>query len=721
MLNSRFFIALATCALHYYPLASATENFPVVEQIEVYSDFSSNSLFDLSNSVTVVNSEAIANRNARHLQQVLGVVPNVNYSSGASRGRFFQIRGIGERSQFVDPVNSSVGLIIDGINFTGLGLAANTLDIEQIEVLRGPQGTLFGANALAGLISLQSNRPAQAPMTHIEVSGAEYDSYTVDLVNSGPISDVLRYRFAGRTDQSDGYIENDFLNRNDTNNIDEEVIKLALAYDADDAVTLDLNLYYLNIDNGYDAFSLNNNRRTTSDQPGEDSQETWAGGLTARIEGNRTFNYQVQLGIVDSDSVYAYDEDWSFDGEFDGSLFPYSTADRYERDRDNHSIDLRMASKPEESTQFTFGLYYKKEEEKLTRLKFEDLLVDPEFIPPFSSEFDTENIALYQQTTTPLAEQWSIVLGTRAEYRDASYNDNLNVRKNTYESTIGGRVALEYRSRQGILWYGLISHGYKSGGVNGQAISSRLSGSNNFIPDEAFTFDTETLTNFELGSKGQLLDNQLNFGVTLFAQERHDAQFKQSIFDSGTFQFDDFLSNADAKSHGAELELFYTPTSQLDLYASAGWLDAEFENFVTQSHVDARDDFTPAALDPVNLDGRDIAHAPNYQFAAGTEIRFADGWHINLDIEGKDEFYFSNSHNEKSGKYELYHATLGFRAENWEISLWGRNLTDKDVEERGFYFSNQFGNNPGNGYAPETYTQFGEPRIIGAKARITLD
>ena len=78
--------------------------------------------------------------------------------------------------------------------------------------------------------------------------------------------------------------------------------------------------------------------------------------------------------------------------------------------------------------------------------------------------------------------------------------------------------------------------------------------------------------------------------------------------------------------------------------------------------------------------------------------------------------YFSNSHNEKSESYELLHANLSYVADQWTVSLWGRNLTDEDVETRGFYFSNEFGNNPGNGYAPETYTQFGEPRLVGISA-----
>lgn len=120
------------------------------DPIVVTADFRRTGLFDLAGSATVIDAETIDQREAGHLDQILNLAPNVNFSSGASRGRFFQIRGIGERSQFVEPMNPSVGLLVDGIDMSGIGGAATTLDIEQIEILRGPQGTLLGANAWPG-------------------------------------------------------------------------------------------------------------------------------------------------------------------------------------------------------------------------------------------------------------------------------------------------------------------------------------------------------------------------------------------------------------------------------------------------------------------------------------------------------------------------------------------------------------------------------------------
>ena len=137
-------------------IAEPTSSFD--EEIVVTVDFRDAKLNTLPASVSVVQ---LADRTdaVNHLEEILGRVPNLNFSSGASRGRFFQIRGIGERGQFSEPVNSSVGLIVDGVDLSGVGGAATLFDIEQVEILKGPQGTLYGANALAGLIQLTTPMP----------------------------------------------------------------------------------------------------------------------------------------------------------------------------------------------------------------------------------------------------------------------------------------------------------------------------------------------------------------------------------------------------------------------------------------------------------------------------------------------------------------------------------------------------------------------------------
>ena len=133
---------------------------PALEEIVVTGEFRQTDINRLPASVSVIGVQEMQARAAQHLEDVTGIVPNLNVTSGASRARYYQIRGIGERGQFEEPLNSSVGLLIDGVDFSGVGGVATLFDVEQIEVFRGPQGTRYGANALAGLINVKTNEPS---------------------------------------------------------------------------------------------------------------------------------------------------------------------------------------------------------------------------------------------------------------------------------------------------------------------------------------------------------------------------------------------------------------------------------------------------------------------------------------------------------------------------------------------------------------------------------
>ncbi|WP_428820519.1 TonB-dependent receptor [Microbulbifer sp. MCCC 1A16149] len=681
---------------------------PAIEEVVVTSQLREASQLDTPTSVSVLGAAAIETHGATNLEQLLNLAPNVNFSSGASRGRFVQIRGIGERSQFIDPVNPSVGLIVDGIDFTGLGLAASTLDMQQVEILRGPQGTVYGANALAGLVNMTSNAPSATPFAKVSAEAAQYGAHTLSAVISGPLSEQLSYRFAVQNQQSDGYVHNRYLGRKDTNNIDETVGRGKLRYQASDDLQLDFTVFYLDADNGYDAFTLDNSRNTLSDQPGWDRQETLAGAISSQWSGSNLFTLKSVLSAARSDTEYGYDEDWTHVGFHP---WEYSSTDNYLRDRDNLSADVRLVSTDESllfggSTGWVAGVYLRSEEEALERNA------------SFASQFDTDNAAIYGQLNSAIGARFELITGLRLEQRSADYADSLAVTSDTREDLWGGNITLRFSASDTTMVYGTLSRGYKAGGVNGRIISA--SAGNPDIGSDTFLFDTESMLNYELGIKGDWLENRLQAQVAAFYQDRSDVQAKQSIFNPEDFSFDDYLANAaGGHSTGIEAEVTFQASEALQLFATFGWLNAEFEDFISSTHVDARDDNT-GETSLVSLDGRDLAHAPNYQFFTGAEYALTANLMFRVEVEGKDDFYFSNSHNEKSTVYELVNARLTYRGDDWDISLWGRNLTDETIYTRGFYFSNQFGNNPANGYAPEAYYQLGEPRVAGVSASYTF-
>ena len=660
-----------------------------IEEIIVTANFRDINLLDTASSVTVITADSIDQRQAKHLEQLLYLAPNVNFSSGASRGRFIQIRGIGERSQFIEPLNPSVGVIIDGIDFTGIAGAATTMDIDQVEILRGPQGTLFGANALAGLINLKSKNPTETTEGNVSVTLGNFNSHTLSGALGGSLNSAANYRVAIQNHTSDGYISNEFLSRDDTDNIDEISMRSVIDWQIKDNVKAKLTLFHVDIDNGYDAFSLDNTRTTLSDTPGHDRQKSSAFALETTWQNYDQFDVVSRLSFVDSDLEYGYDEDWAFPAicagqDCDG--WEYNSEDNYLRDRQNSTVDLRLVSKEPavflgKFTDWVVGIYAREQDEKLLREYTYN-------VGDFSSDFNTHNQAVYTELNIAASNNLSVITGLRFENRRARYTDNQDVNHNTDEGLWGGRFAIQYMVSPTSMVYGLVSRGYKAGGVNSDP---------SLHPSDR-EFDTEFMWNIESGLKGSWMQEALSAQISVFYQKRKDIQIKQSLVqsrdDSNASDFIDYFGNsAKGSNYGLEIELNWMPTEHLSVYTSVGRLLTEYD--------------TPLSL---ALDSREQAHAPSYQYVIGSRLQLSPNLLWIVEAEGKDKFYLSSSHNERSQSYRLANTSLLYTTKDWTFSLWGRNLTDQDVIVRGF---GGFGNDPRKYYAPEPYYQYGEPRAFG--------
>src|SRR5579859_2392667 len=164
---------LAVSMLLARPAVSADDT---LQEIVVTAALRATSVADLPQSVTVLDRDTLRAAGVQHFEDVLGLIPDLNWAAGTSRPRFFQLRGIGEVEQYQGAPNPSVGFLIDDIDFSGVGMPATLFDTERIEVLRGPQGTVYGANALAGLISVRTADPGREFELHGEVSGGNYDT-----------------------------------------------------------------------------------------------------------------------------------------------------------------------------------------------------------------------------------------------------------------------------------------------------------------------------------------------------------------------------------------------------------------------------------------------------------------------------------------------------------------------------------------------------------------
>ncbi|NHO66426.1 TonB-dependent receptor [Aestuariicella hydrocarbonica] len=686
------FILLSASFASTQVLSATSNDLPIVN---VTADFRDAKVTEIPSSLTVISEQVIEQRSALHLEEILNLAPNVNYASGASRARFYQIRGIGERSQFVEPLNPSVGVIIDDMDFSGLGTAGTLLDVKQVEILRGPQGTRFGASALAGLINLKTADPSENFEGRVESSLSEYDSYSLGAVVSGPLTDALLYRFSAQQNLSDGYIENDYLNRDDTNNRDEQTLRGKLRWLASDVLTVDTNLFYVDVDNGYDGFSLDNTRHTLSDEPGHDHQESVAAGVKATYSGAQAFETQVLASASNTNMEYGYDEDWAYPAICAGQAcdgWEYNSKDNYIRNRSVQTAEVRLVSTEDGklfngTTDWVAGIYYRHQDEDLER---EYTYASQDYL----SDYETSNMSVFSQLETHLTDQLTLTAGLRLEQHESDFSDNNLITFDRDEDLWGGRLALEYLLDADTMVYGLVSRGYKTGGVN----------NNPSLPNELRDYDTEHMLNYEVGSKFSLRDNSLHAQIALFYQQRDDVQVKQSTLvpnagSSCPCEFIDYQANAaQGNNYGLELELLWQVSTNWQLDGSLGLLNTELKDFV---NADGKD-----------LDGREQAHAPAYQFSLGGQYFFTERLSARLEVEGKDKFYFSDNHDEQSDAYELWNANITYDAKDWQLALWGRNLTDEDYQVRGF---GGFGNDPRKFYATEPYYQYGEPRIVGVR------
>ena len=657
-----------------------------IERIIVTSDFSQRSPNNLASSVVIIGDQLLDLRQSEHLEDIVGIVPNLNFSSGASRGKFIQIRGIGERSLFAEPINASVALVVDEINFSGLGGLGSLFDVQQVEVLSGPQSTGFGASGLAGIIKVVSNSATDSQEGYLQGSFAQYNTQRYSAAYSNQIADGVSARIAMQQVKSDGFVENSYLNRDDTNNMDEFNAKLAVDYVISDKVGLEFKLYHFDIDNGYDAFSLDNDNETRSDEPGFDRTETQAASVKYIADlGQHSFS--LSLTTLNADLDYGYDEDWTFVGFHPDE---YSSFDQYKREVSNQTIDARYAS-TDANAPWVVGLYYQRSEQDLTRIY---TYADADF----TSFYEPNSVAVYGERSWQISEPLSITAGARAEKFDADYLDSNHFVEVLDDSLLAGKLTASY-ALQKTIFYSSISRSYKAGGFN----------ADERVADTDRLYSPEYNWNYELGIKGNLDTSsgiKANISLTFFYMQREDAQVSDfSILNredgSGAVEFIDVIGNADTGiNKGMEISSNWQFTDKLSAVVNMGYLDATFGNY--------------QLVDGSFVDKQLQAQAPKITFYTSASYEFTDQIVWIVEFEGKDRHRFSVGHDERAPFTAVFNTEVNWQEGNILVQLWAKNIFDRSLPTRGF---GGFNNDPRDGYFPaKPYYQFGQERQLGVTA-----
>jgi iron complex outermembrane recepter protein len=676
--------------------AAAADPAPL-EEVVVTAELREKQLADLPTSATVLETETLQAAGVQHFEDVLALVPNLNWSAGTSRPRYFQLRGIGELSQWQGAPNPSVGFLIDGIDFSGVGMPAMLSDVERIEVLRGPQGTAYGANALAGLIAVNTRAPSRDPAANANATLGDYGTRGANGVIGGPLGDgEAAWRLAAGRYESDGFRSNAYLHRVDTNGYDESSARLRLHVEPLDHLRADVTAMWADLDNGYDAFSIDNSRTTLSDKPGQDAQIARAIGLRLDYDGAASFDVVGRVSFAGSRSVYSFDGDWGNDESWGGNS-PYDYFQRFDRHRQTSSADVRMVSRESVARGGDFawlaGVYSLRTQEDAEQ---HDAWRDRLFgdgTSAFASDYRATNLAAYGEVELRLGERNVLAVGARAERRSADYDDTDGAQFSPQESMFGGSLSLRREFGDRRIGYVTLARGYKAGGFN---IGSE-------VPAGKRTFDGETLHNLEVGFRASSAHARLDGDVALFYMRRDDQQVPtgEQLEPGNPLSFVLYTDNAaSGENYGVEATLRWRLSTALLVDARAALLRANYLEY---------------RFGDVDLSGREQAHAPEYQYDLGLEYRGAAGFFARVDFAGQDDFYFDETNDVRAPARLLTHLKAGYSGNHWRAEVWVRNLFDEYYSQRGFWF----GNEPPE-FAPTRYVQAGDPRHAGVTVAYTF-
>jgi iron complex outermembrane recepter protein len=569
--------------------------------------------------------------------------------------------------------------------------------------LRGPQGTRYGANALGGLIAMQSAAPADEFAARVELSGGEYDTRSYGAMVTGPVAALdSTFRIAVQQYSSDGFYRNEYLGRDSTDGDDELTVRARWRFQPSDDLRMDLTVFDIRINDGYDAWDLANNRVTQTDQPGQDAQDSAAGSLKLTYAGLGPTTLTFIGTFANSHIRYSYDSD--FGNPVLWAPITYQYSDSQVRERRTHSLELRLANTSPAAVNWLVGVYQLDLWESLAD-SAPGLYADPadpdsdsESLLVTDSHFHSTNTAIFAALDGPLGERWHWNLGARAERYAADYHDVSNDLDDPDPVTHafapvnhlwGGNASLEYQTAPGQNLYLSVGRGYKAGGFNlGPG-----------LPANQILFQPESDVNFETGYKADLLAHRLRVDADVFYTRRTGLQLQtgEQLVPNDPTTFVLYNINAPSgRNYGVESDLAWTPVDLIELGASMGLLNSSYHGLT---------------LNGETLPDRALPHAPSWQGSLSGTLHGKGGAYLRADVTGRGSFYYDLPALDPytSHAYVLLNLKAGVIRDRWSADIWVRNVTDRNYAVRGFYF----GDVPPN-FPYQQFVQLGAPRQVGA-------
>jgi iron complex outermembrane receptor protein len=709
-----------------------------LEEVIVTAQKRTERLQDVPIAVTAISGEKIIEAGINGLEGLTTYIPNVQMSrtpGGGSPGRLY-IRGIGSGN--LASFEQSVGTFVDGI-YSGRfrQFLIPFLDVSSVEVLKGPQGTLFGKNTVAGALIVNSARPTDTFEGEMRAQyEMEYGSQEYVGIVSGPLSSNLSGRLAAQYQDFDGYMDN-LARDTDEPEAENTAVRGSVLWEPADALQVYAKLDYseqkttgsnaqlTNIDG--DFRGLIEHRDVLS--PLEDGEfddkntlDSWQQdhSNTDSLNGLVQLDWDLDNATFTSLTGYSeYDAHVVFDGDFSNLFFVEPTSpEKFEQ----YSQEFRLSSSVSDTVDYIAGVYLEYQEldvDSFTNLGLTTLsavnvpgspvpAVDLGYGGMFHQE--TETAAIFGQSTWRFTDNWSLIGGLRYSYEDKSAQatqfatdfgstsptDNpliesivttlLNRVPGTIEDDrdpnfVDWSANLVWDYSEDGMTYLRVAHGNKSGGFNQQ-----ISDPTDFAE---FEYDDEEADTIELGAKTTLLDGEANLNMAAFYTEITGSQ--ESSFVDSSF----IVQNSDIESKGFEVEGRWIAAPFLNFAASMGYLDSEYSDFpnapCTVVQLNSPDPeaagcagWTPAdpAAGRTNLKGQVAGRSPKWTGVFSTYVVFPLGDNLlfngSLDLLYEDELNEQTSPNYQ-GDYTLVNASLAIASASntWSVALIGKNLTDE--------------------------------------------
>ena len=673
-IRPRWALAVLT-VLSFPPLAAAQApaEDEAIAEVTVTARKRVENLQDVPDSITAFTSDQVAEQRLDRISDAIALTPNVHIVEDQDAAtNIITVRGIGTNRNLA----ASVAYVVDGVVLPDSdAFTADLSDIERIEILKGPQGALYGRNAIAGVINLTTKRPTREFDADLKAGYSSGDTSDIFGALSGPLgSDKLLARLTVKYHDTEGLIDNSLTGEGLDHDRNTKAT-LRMLFQATDALTFDLRGSYFDQDTGALWFSPGNVLDTTGGEITEEMAELLPAqnepGFTDRqvTDFSLTTEYAAELGTFTS--ITAYDKvDIFFGEDLDVSPFTITHNAQQTRDTSGVSQELRFTSPSERRLRHIVGAYYQKTSRDVatsTELDFCFLLPLPGCPTPpgtesgilipldlNTTEGDFDQWAVFGQLSYDITEALELSVALRYDEDRRKQLDNLTARRDqaTFSDT-QPKVSLGWKLTPDVMLYTTYAEGYKSGAFNPP-------------PGPGANFplivQQEGTDNYELGIKSTWLDSRLRVNASVFRTNYENAQIFQLDLTTGG----QVATNADeARIEGGELEFAARLGRGLDFVTAYGYTDAKFT------------DFNGTGL----YDDNRLPNAPRSSLNAG--LRFAHQLNGALELVARTDYqrtgriYFSEDNRVYQPSYDTVDAQLGLSGERWTVTAWAKNLFDQ--------------------------------------------